>query len=52
MTLIAHGILALDAAIKKKKMEKAKANYDEDDSIAAEVKKEIKSEKYKKAIQD
>jgi uncharacterized membrane protein len=51
MTLIAHGILALDAAIKKKKMEKAKANYDEDDSIVANVKKEIKSEKYKKAIQ-
>lgn len=51
MTLIAHGILALDATIKKKKMEKAKANYDEDDSIAAKVKKERKSEKYKKAIQ-
>ncbi len=51
MTLIAHGILALDAAIKKKKMEKAKANYDENDSIVAKVKEERKSEKYKKAIQ-
>jgi len=43
MTLIAHGILALDAAIKKNKFEKAQANDNED--------RQKKLEKYKKAQQ-
>lgn len=48
MTLIAHGVLALDAAIKKKKFEKAQADYAEENAFENQQKKH---EKYKKAIQ-